>query len=191
MKKYIVILLALLTLLTLTACRRQPSALSEDFDPGTPVTAAPTPTAASGVAVMEHPIAAPGDNSPAPETVSPAPVAPPVASPSAIAATPQATSTPENSEMPEATNTPSEPSATAVPTAPAATEAPAAGHIPNSTAYEQYNNMSGEEQLAFMESFDSVEAFVAWLNAAKADYEASNPPIEITGDVIDLSELLG
>ena len=54
------------------------------------------------------------------------------------------------------------------------------------TAYENYMNMSGEEQLAFMQSFESMEAFFAWLNAAKAEYEAQNPGIDVGDGNIDL-----
>lgn len=61
---------------------------------------------------------------------------------------------------------------------------------PSTTAYEQYNAMSGDEQIAFMESFDSVDAFVAWYNAAQAEYNASRPAIEVEGGVIDMSEII-
>lgn len=55
------------------------------------------------------------------------------------------------------------------------------------TAYEDYINMTGEQQLAFMQSFDSMEAFFAWLNAAKAEYEAQNPGTDVGDGNIDLS----
>lgn len=80
---------------------------------------------------------------------------------------------------------------------PAPTSAPAespennAITAPSATAYEQYNAMSGDEQIAFMESFDSVDAFVAWYNAAQAEYNASRPAIEVEGGVIDMSEIIG
>lgn len=57
------------------------------------------------------------------------------------------------------------------------------------TDYERYLNMSGDEQTAFIESFDSVEAFFAWLNNAKAEHEAANPDIPIGDGSIDLGEL--
>lgn len=56
------------------------------------------------------------------------------------------------------------------------------------TEYEKYLAMSGQQQKAFMESFDSIEAFFEWLNEAKAEYEAANPAIEIDDVVIDLGE---
>ncbi|MBR2223812.1 MAG: hypothetical protein IJ973_05750, partial [Christensenellaceae bacterium] len=57
------------------------------------------------------------------------------------------------------------------------------------TSYEAYHAMSGEEQRAFMESFDDIEDFFAWYNNAKAEYEAKNPDIEITDGNIDLGGL--
>ena len=59
------------------------------------------------------------------------------------------------------------------------------------TDYERYNTMSGEEQMAFIESFGSIEAFVEWYNAAKAEYEAANPDIEIGDGIIDAGDLVG
>lgn len=59
------------------------------------------------------------------------------------------------------------------------------------TEYEKYNAMSGEEQMAFMQSFDTIEAFFAWLNNAKAEYEAANPAIEIGDGEIDIGAIIG
>ena len=104
-----------------------------------------------------------------------------------IVATPEASPTPTprvvqveettEEELPSAIITPVEPGTI--------------GQTPNATTYEQYNNMSGDAQLAYMESFDSIESFVAWYNAALAEYEAASNPIEITDGVIDLGELIG
>ena len=59
------------------------------------------------------------------------------------------------------------------------------------TEFEKYNAMSGEEQMAFMQSFETIEAFFTWLNNAKAEYEAANPGIEISGGEIDVGEIIG
>lgn len=59
------------------------------------------------------------------------------------------------------------------------------------TEYEWYNNLSGDAQMAFMESFDSIAAFFDWYNAAKAEYERLNPSIEIGDSNIDLGDLIG
>lgn len=49
-------------------------------------------------------------------------------------------------------------------------------------AYQRYLNMSGAEQQAFIQEFDSIPAFFEWLNAAKDAYETLNPDIEIGED---------
>ena len=58
------------------------------------------------------------------------------------------------------------------------------------SSYESYIAMSGEQQEAFINQFASVAEFVQWYNAAKAEYDAAHPDIEIGGDtVIDGSQL--
>ena len=57
--------------------------------------------------------------------------------------------------------------------------------------YEKYNAMSGDDQMAFFNTFDSVEAFMDWYNAAKEKYEAEHPAIEIEGGEIDLDAIFG
>lgn len=59
------------------------------------------------------------------------------------------------------------------------------------TQYEWYHNLSGEEQMAFMESFDSMAAFFDWYNAAKAEHEQQRPSIDISDGNIDLGDLIG
>ena len=49
------------------------------------------------------------------------------------------------------------------------------------TDYEQYMDMTGEEQEAFFDSFENEEAFFDWFNAAKAEYEKAHPPVIIDG----------
>ncbi len=54
-----------------------------------------------------------------------------------------------------------------------------------STGYEQYIAMSGEEQEAFYNTFDSTAAFFQWLNAAQAEYEALHPSIDAgNGEIV-------
>ncbi len=58
---------------------------------------------------------------------------------------------------------------------------------PTSVTYAEYLAMTGAEQSAFINSFESTEAFFQWRNAAKAEYEAQNPDIELgNGGDIDL-----
>ena len=49
------------------------------------------------------------------------------------------------------------------------------------TSYEQYMDMSGEEQEAFFDSFENEKDFFDWFNAAKAEYEKAHPPVIIDG----------
>ena len=93
-------------------------------------------------------------------------------------------SEPENgeTEATKSTEAPTEaPEETTVPAPPAS----------GTTEYEWYNSLSGDEQMAFMESFESVPAFFDWYNAAKAEYDALHPEIEIDDNVIDLGDLAG
>ncbi len=46
---------------------------------------------------------------------------------------------------------------------------------PDTLTYEQYIALDGKTQQAFMESFDSVEDFVAWYNAVQKAYFDSLP----------------
>jgi len=48
--------------------------------------------------------------------------------------------------------------------------------------YLKYHNMSGAEQAAFINSFDSMDDFIKWYNAAKKEYEDSL--IEIDDDTV-------
>ena len=57
--------------------------------------------------------------------------------------------------------------------------------------YARYNAMAPDEQVAFYNTFDSMEAFVAWYNNAKAEYDRQNPSIEIGNGNIDIGDLIG
>lgn len=57
------------------------------------------------------------------------------------------------------------------------------------TEYEKYIAMSGDEQLAFMNTFTSVNEFIEWYNNAKAEYDSN--VIIIDGSVIDVKEIVG
>lgn len=56
------------------------------------------------------------------------------------------------------------------------------------TEYEWYLSLSAEAQQAFFESFDSIDAYFAWLNNAKAEFEEKQNATEIEGGSIDLSK---
>ena len=60
------------------------------------------------------------------------------------------------------------------------------------TEYEWYLNLSPQKQQEYFESFDNPDAFFAWFNNAKAEYEASREYIDINGNPnIDLGEIVG
>ncbi len=57
-------------------------------------------------------------------------------------------------------------------------------------SYEEYLAMSGAEQEAYFAQFSDPMEYFAWLNAAKAEYDAKNPSIDIGADGnIDLGGL--
>ena len=63
---------------------------------------------------------------------------------------------------------------------------------PRYLSYVEYNALSGEDQEAYFNTFDNIEDFVAWYNAAKQEYESSVTQIEIGDDgAVDLEDLLG
>ncbi len=58
--------------------------------------------------------------------------------------------------------------------------------------YEIFRNLTPAQQRAYQESFESIEAFFEWYNAAVAAYEAANPPIVVgPGDIVDLNKIPG
>ena len=57
------------------------------------------------------------------------------------------------------------------------------------TEYQRYMAMSGTDQKAFIESFESMEAFFEWLDEAKAYDESVNGAIIVEGDTIDLGKI--
>ena len=57
--------------------------------------------------------------------------------------------------------------------------------------YETFAAMSPTEQRVYMESFESMDAFFTWYNAAKEAYEKAHPSIDVGDGVIDLEDLFG
>lgn len=55
--------------------------------------------------------------------------------------------------------------------------------------YEEFHAMAPSKQQAYMESFDDIDEFFEWYNAAKAKYEKENPSIEVDGGAIDLDKI--
>lgn len=189
-KKVLILSLVLLVVLSMAGCGKKNESAQEPSDDFT-FTPSPTstPEPIPGVLYLDEPVAAPE----LPDLENHIPAEPIVDNDiSDVNVTEiesiESTTTPgpESTSAPIATPGPA---SDLTPDVTPDSDNSSSGHIPNSTAYEQYNNMSGSEQLAFIESFESVEAFVNWYNAAEADYNAQMDPIEITGGVIDLGEL--
>jgi len=63
-----------------------------------------------------------------------------------------------------------------------ATQPSSAPKDPVQMDFKTFQSLTGAEQRAFQESFESIEAFFAWYTAAKEAYDKANPPIEIGGN---------
>lgn len=119
------------------------------------------------------------------ETNLPTATSGPVATPKPNAVS-EATPKPKPSATPEAIQTPA-PSMTPVPTKKPEPENPAeAGTLD----YETFQGLDPAEQEVHMKSFESIEAFFDWYNAAKEKYELENPPIIVDGGAIDLDKII-
>lgn len=97
--------------------------------------------------------------------------------------TTKATENTKATESTEATTQPTEESTTK-PTETVPQDDPAV------TAYEAYLAMSPEEQQAFFESFSSPEAFIAWFNTAKAEYDAKNKTVDGKNGEINIGDYM-
>lgn len=83
------------------------------------------------------------------------------------------------------------PANTTPPNAESQPEESQGGESSEEMTYEKYIAMRGDDQMAFFNTFGSVEEFVAWYNTAKEKYEAEHPEIEIENGEIDLDSLFG
>lgn len=191
-KRIISLLLAVLVLAGLCACRRKaPASISDVYADDPPVTkadAAPEPSEDNG---GDH---AQSDKNAAPQEAQTVPESIADTNTVIVSVTPgveaslgvvegDAVSDLDENDLP---NNP----ATAPP-APAQEpqELPQSFDITAMT-YESYNAMSGSQQQEVINQFASPEEFMKWYNAVKELYETENPGIEIGGDgVIDMSTL--
>lgn len=91
---------------------------------------------------------------------------------------------------PAETTRPTEPpTPTDPPAPPATTEPQGSSYDPSKLTYEEYLKMSPAEQQAHYEAFPSLEAYIAWHNAALAEYEENQDSIEVTGG-IDIGDFM-
>lgn len=78
-------------------------------------------------------------------------------------------------------------------TEPSSTEETSDVSIESTLSYEEYQNMSGPDRQAHLETFSDMDAFIAWLNHAKAEYDAqqaTRPTVDGNGP-IDIGGLIG
>lgn len=71
-------------------------------------------------------------------------------------------------------------------TSPTEPEETQPGNNSDAMTYEKYNSMSAGEQMAFFNSFESPEAFTAWYQNAKAEYESQKNSVDVNGGIADL-----
>lgn len=63
---------------------------------------------------------------------------------------------------------------------------------PEDYTWEEYQAMSGAEREAHFKQFTSTEAYMTWLNKAKADYDKAHPTIEVgPNGTVDLGKING
>ena len=93
-------------------------------------------------------------------------------------------STPTTPTTPSTPATPTTPSNPATPTTPTNPTTPPTPSTPSgavSIDYETFKAMTGAEKKAYQESFETIDAFFEWYNAALDAYKKANPPTEIDG----------
>ena len=61
----------------------------------------------------------------------------------------------------------------------------------NDFGYDAYMEMSGEDQKAFIDSFDSMEEFFNWLNSAREEDAEKNDVIIVGDGTVDLGAIGG
>ncbi len=96
----------------------------------------------------------------------------------------------ENPEQSELISPPAAKPSQTEPAKPSETAPETTPNVPSDLiSYEEYLAMSGTEQEAFFTQFSDPMDFFAWLNVAKAEYDAKNPSIDVGEDGnIDLGD---
>ena len=182
MKKLLCCVVALLALL-LTACRSgggkttEPPQTQPQTQPQQTTAPAATLPRGEGVEDADDPTVAPPVSSTEPQEND--------TEPSEGATEPRQE---DPTEPPTATQPPreTEPQPTQPP---AATEPQIGTSDPADVTYEEYLAMSPQEQQAHYEKFPSLEAYIAWHNAALEEYEENQGSIEVTGG-IDIGDFM-
>lgn len=166
-KKLIALLLVLLLLLT--GCKAKNNSADATDAPEAAATQENTPTETLHPALADNPF---GDD---------------WTEPTVEETQAEATEEPKETEAPKATEAPKETEASTEP----ATEPTEAPEDDGTMNYDKYMSLSAKEQSDYMNSFESVDAFFAWYNAAKDEHDSKNTEIEIGDGSFDLGELEG
>ena len=99
---------------------------------------------------------------------------------------------PGSSQKPQATQPPAAPETQPAETQPAETQpAPTTPPAQSRSEYEEFQNMSPSQQQEHMNSFESIDAFFNWYNAAREEHDKMYPDIEIGGGSVDMGDILG
>ncbi|MBQ8910594.1 MAG: hypothetical protein IJY91_06100 [Oscillospiraceae bacterium] len=111
---------------------------------------------------------------------------------------PGSTSTQDNAALEEHTTAPVDPTQDSINTEnPAEPESEPAQPVQSEPeegemTYRKFHDMTPSQQQAYVESFESLDAFFLWYAEAQEQYEKENPPIIIDGNgEIDLGEIAG
>ena len=172
-----ILIIALIALLLLTAGCRKAEVTPTEPSVATPTE--PSETLGPGVGIVEDGVVMEEEEEP----TAPAETEPEATEPES-----------EKETTPKATEPEKETDPTEAPggseTTPAETQ-PSGGNATASSAYDDYMNMSAAEQEAFIESFESLDAFMAWFNQAKAEHNANDNSIEVGSGTIDLEQITG
>lgn len=177
------LLCAIAAVLLLTACRSgggETTAPSEQLPQQTTV---PTATLPEGEGVEEWD--GPVETEPV-QTTEPQENA---TQPSEGATEPQEDPNEPQKETDSTEPAPSDPAEPQPTEPPATTQPQAGGSDPADLTYEEYLAMSPYEQQAHYEQFPSLDAYIAWHNAALAEYEENQESVEVTGG-IDIGDFM-
>lgn len=60
----------------------------------------------------------------------------------------------------------------------------------NYVTYQEYNNMTPEEQTAYFSQFPSMREFIKWHNEAKAKYDKEHGVIDVGDGKIDINDII-
>ena len=111
---------------------------------------------------------------------------------------PGSTSTQGNAALEEHTTAPVDPTQDSINTEnPAEPESEPAQPVQSEPeegemTYRKFHDMTPSQQQAYVESFESLDAFFLWYAEAQEQYEKENPPIIIDGNgEINLGEIAG